>query len=152
MHWKLFWHLMHNVWYVHCKYLQPVNSHWLTCVTVIWQWMLQATTVHMIFNNTEEHSLRSIAILDCSICSKITVVHVTLPKAVLSKYSQNICSVPITYGVHLVCITLQPTSVTMQFRRLLSRRHYRRAGRWSMLNSKAKLCYYLQSTNTIYYT
>ena len=38
----------------------------------------------MTFNDTEEYSLRSIAILGCNICSKITVAHVTLPKAVLS--------------------------------------------------------------------
>ena len=36
------------------------------------------------FNDTEEYSLRSIAILGCNICSQITVAHVTLPKTVLS--------------------------------------------------------------------
>ena len=38
----------------------------------------------MTFNDTEEYSLRSIAILGCNIWSQITVAHVTLPKAVLS--------------------------------------------------------------------
>ena len=56
----------------------------VACATVIWQWLLQATTVHKTFNDTEEYSLRSIAILGCNICSQITVAHVTLPKAVLS--------------------------------------------------------------------
>ena len=37
----------------------------------------------MKFNDTEEYSLRSIAILGCNICSQITVAHVTMPKAVL---------------------------------------------------------------------
>ena len=41
-------------------------------------------TVFMIFNDIEEYSLRSIAILGCNICSQITVAHVTLPNAVLS--------------------------------------------------------------------
>ena len=41
-------------------------------------------TVHMTFNDTEEYSLRSIAILGCNTYSQITVAHVTLPKAVLS--------------------------------------------------------------------
>ena len=41
-------------------------------------------TVHMTFNDTEEYSLRSIAILDCNRYSQIAVAHVTLPKAVLS--------------------------------------------------------------------
>ena len=50
-------------------------------MVVVW---LQAMTVHMTFNDTEEYSLRSIAILGCNICSQITVEHVTLPKAVLS--------------------------------------------------------------------
>ena len=36
------------------------------------------------FSDTEEYSLRSIAILGCNIYSHITVAHVTLPKAVLS--------------------------------------------------------------------
>ena len=40
--------------------------------------------MHMIFIDTEEYSLRLIAILGCNICSKITVAHVTLPKAVHS--------------------------------------------------------------------
>ena len=56
----------------------------VTCATVFLQWLLQATTVHMTFNDTEEYSLRSIAILGCNMCSQITVAHVTLPKAVLS--------------------------------------------------------------------
>ena len=38
----------------------------------------------MTFNDTEEYSLRSIAILGCNIYSQIVVAHVTLPKAVLS--------------------------------------------------------------------
>ena len=46
--------------------------------------MLQATTVRITFNDTEEYSLRSIAILGCNRYSQITVAHVTLPKAVLS--------------------------------------------------------------------
>ena len=54
----------------------------VTCATVIWQWLLQATTVHMTFNDTEKYSLRSIAILGRNIYSQITVAHVTLPKAV----------------------------------------------------------------------
>ena len=41
-------------------------------------------TVHMTFNDTEEYSLRSIAILGCNICSQITAAHETLPKTVLS--------------------------------------------------------------------
>ena len=41
-------------------------------------------TVHKTFNDTEEYSLRSIAILGCNIYSQITVAHVTLPKAVQS--------------------------------------------------------------------
>ena len=40
-------------------------------------------TVQIAFNDTEEHSLKSIAILGCNICSQITVAQVTLPKAVL---------------------------------------------------------------------
>ena len=40
--------------------------------------------VHKTFNDTEEYSLRSIAILGCNRYSQITVAHVTLPKAVLS--------------------------------------------------------------------
>ena len=40
--------------------------------------------MHMPFYDTEEYSLRSIAILGCNVCSQITVAHVTLPKAVLS--------------------------------------------------------------------
>ena len=40
--------------------------------------------VQIRFNDTEEYSFKSIAILGCNICSKITVAHVTLPKAVLS--------------------------------------------------------------------
>ena len=40
--------------------------------------------VYMTFNDTEEYSLRLIAILCCDICSQITVAHVTLTKAVLS--------------------------------------------------------------------
>ena len=40
-------------------------------------------TVHKTFNDTEEYSLRSIAILGCNIYSQITMAHVTLPKAVL---------------------------------------------------------------------
>ena len=46
--------------------------------------LLQATTVHITFKDTEEYSLRSIDILGCNIYSQITVAHVTLPKAVLS--------------------------------------------------------------------
>ena len=38
----------------------------------------------MTFNDTEEYSLRSIAILACNIYSQIIVAYVTLPKAVLS--------------------------------------------------------------------
>ena len=56
----------------------------VTCATVILQWLLQARTVHVTFNETEEYSLRSIAILGCNIYSQIAVGHVTLPKAVLS--------------------------------------------------------------------
>ena len=56
----------------------------VTCATVIWQWLLQAMTLHMTFNDSDDYSLRSIAILGCNICSQITVAHVTLPKAVLS--------------------------------------------------------------------
>ena len=41
-------------------------------------------TVQKTFNDTEEYSLRSIAILGCNRYSQITVAHVTLPKAVLS--------------------------------------------------------------------
>ena len=41
-------------------------------------------TVHMTFNDAEEYGLRSIAILGFNICSQITMVHVPLPKAVLS--------------------------------------------------------------------
>ena len=41
-------------------------------------------TANKIFNDTEEYSLRSIAILGCNRYSQITVAHVTLPKAVLS--------------------------------------------------------------------
>ena len=41
-------------------------------------------TVHKTFNETEEYSLRSIAILGYIICSQIKLAHVTLPKAVLS--------------------------------------------------------------------
>ena len=54
------------------------------CATVIKQQFLQAMTVQMTFNYTEEYGLRSIAILGCNICSQITVAHVTLPKALLS--------------------------------------------------------------------
>ena len=38
----------------------------------------------MTFNDTEDYSLRSIAILGFNIYSQITVTHVTLQKAVLS--------------------------------------------------------------------
>ena len=41
-------------------------------------------TVQITFNDTEEYSFKSIAILGCNIYSKITVAHVILPKAVLS--------------------------------------------------------------------
>ena len=41
-------------------------------------------TVHIIFTDIEEYSIRSIAILGCNIYSKITAAHVTLPKAVLN--------------------------------------------------------------------
>ena len=40
--------------------------------------------VQIIFDDTEEYILRSIAILGCNIYSKITVAHITLPKAVLN--------------------------------------------------------------------
>ena len=56
----------------------------VTCATVIWQCLLQATTVHMTFNDTEEYSLRSITTFGCNICSPITIAHVHLPKCVLS--------------------------------------------------------------------
>ena len=56
----------------------------VTCVTVIWQCLLQSQTVQIAFNDTEEYSLISIYILRCNICSQITVAHVTLAKAVLS--------------------------------------------------------------------
>ena len=56
----------------------------VTCATVIWQWLLQSTTEHMTFKDTEELSLGSFAILGCNIYRKIAVAHVTLPKAVLS--------------------------------------------------------------------
>ena len=52
----------------------------VTCASVIWQRPLQAMTVHMTFNDTEEYSLRSIAILGSNTYIKITVAHVTLPK------------------------------------------------------------------------
>ena len=43
-------------------------------------------TVNMTCNDTEEYSLRSIAILGCNIYSQITVAHVTLPKTALSTF------------------------------------------------------------------
>ena len=46
--------------------------------------IVQSMTVHKTFNDAEEYSLRSIAILGCNIYSQITVAHVTLQKAVLS--------------------------------------------------------------------
>ena len=39
----------------------------------------------MTLPDIEEYSLRSIATLGCNIYSQMTVAHVTLPKAVLSK-------------------------------------------------------------------
>ena len=48
--------------------------------------MSKPTIVHMTFSDTEEYSLRSIAILGCNIYSQIAVAHVTLPKAVLSTF------------------------------------------------------------------
>ena len=65
-------------------YSQFTVNGCVTCATVIWQWLLQVTTVQMTFNDTEEYSLKSIAILGCKICSQIAVAHVTLLKAVLS--------------------------------------------------------------------
>ena len=56
----------------------------VTYATVIWQLLLLSETVQITFNETEEYSLKSIAILGCNICSQITVVHVTLPKALIS--------------------------------------------------------------------
>ena len=56
----------------------------VTCATVISQWLLQPMTVYMTFNDTEEYSFRSIAILGCNVCSQITLAHVTLPKAVVN--------------------------------------------------------------------
>ena len=41
-------------------------------------------TVDKTINDTEEYSLRSIAILGCNRFSQIAVAHVTLPKVVLS--------------------------------------------------------------------
>ena len=38
----------------------------------------------MTFTDTEEYNMRSIAILGCNIYIQITVVQVTLPKAVLN--------------------------------------------------------------------
>ena len=46
--------------------------------------MLLSETVQITFNETEEYSLKSIAILGYNKCSQIKVAHVTLPKAVLS--------------------------------------------------------------------
>ena len=48
----------------------------------------------MTFSDTEEYGLRSIAILGYIIYSQITVVHVTLPKDVLS----TVKMFPVTVG------------------------------------------------------
>ena len=66
----------------------------VTCATVIWQWLLQSTTVQITFNETEEYSLKSIAISGFNVCSQITVVHITQPKA-QSKYLQCISVIAI---------------------------------------------------------
>ena len=59
---------------------------------VIRQWLSQPMIVQKIFNDTEEYSLRSIAIVGCNRYSLIAVAHVTLPKAAVhwlqSKYLQ----------------------------------------------------------------
>ena len=60
-------------------------SHWLCyvchCNLAV---IVTVNAVYKTFNDTEEYSLRSIAILGCNIYSQIAVAHVTLPKAVLS--------------------------------------------------------------------
>ena len=56
-------------------------------------------TVHMTFSDTEEYSLRSIAILGCNIYSQITVAHVTLPKAVLNTVKIFAVWVEIKWGI-----------------------------------------------------
>ena len=56
----------------------------VTFPTVIWQWLAQPTAVPTTLTDTEEYSLRSIAVLGCNTHSQITVGNVTLPKAVLS--------------------------------------------------------------------
>ena len=71
-------------WHTANIYSQFTVIGCVTCATVIWQWLLHLMTVHMTFNDTEEYSLRSIAILGCNIYSQIAVAHVTLLKAVLS--------------------------------------------------------------------
>ena len=86
----LFWsnfavHRAHiQQWYTANVYSQFTVNGCITCATVIWQCLLQPKTVHMTFNDIEEYSMRSIAILGCNVYSQITVAHVTLPKAVLN--------------------------------------------------------------------
>ena len=94
----------HFSYYV-VTYTANIYNHFtvIGCVpraTVNHQWLLQVTTVHMTFNDTEEYSLRSIAILGWNICRQITVAHVTLPKAVLSTvkiFAVHVSTFPITF-------------------------------------------------------
>ena len=58
----------------------------------------------MTFNDTEGYRIQSIAILDCKICSKITVAHVTLPKAVL--ITVKIFAVWGQYSIILITINI----------------------------------------------
>ena len=77
-------HFWHTLMYTANIYSQFTVIGCVACATVIWQQLSKVMTVHLTFSDTEECSLRSIAILGCIICSQIKVAHVTLPKAVLS--------------------------------------------------------------------
>ena len=81
-----------------CQYTANIYSQFtvIGCVTfptVIWQWLAQPTAVPTTLSDTEEYSLRSIAILGCNMHSQITVGNVTLSKAVLSTVKNLLCRI-----------------------------------------------------------
>ena len=79
-----FHHFSFDLVYTANIYSQFTVIDCVTCATVFFQWLLQATTILMTFNDTEMYSLRSLTILECNVCIQVTVAHVTLPKAILS--------------------------------------------------------------------
>ena len=66
-------YFIHLAWVknTHCKYLQPVYSHWLCYVC-----HCNLTVIVTVNDSTND--------IQCNIYSQIAVSHVTLPKAVIS--------------------------------------------------------------------